>query len=224
MLLSTVRPNGINNDDVLDKGRQCFCPAYGEGKGLAVFRSPHICTGNIMYAENVWHEEFKWFNLTNNIVIVNCWDNDWMDRTQGSNMDSGSLLLVSNNKIAAIAKTVDIVPDKGKESECLYPTPVNKIDGDKTLRHYDYHNMAEIDHIIAGNSISQVVNTSQLLNSYYWQVKATHPEQKELLQEIYSDVSICSNLSQVEIDKSKKMYKNLPVKLILSQLCKMDGI
>ncbi len=221
LLLSTVKE--ITPSDVVASGRECYCPRfYVPNRGLAIFRSPHISTGNVMYAINVCHEEYKWFNLTDNIVLINAWDNDWFDRTQGSDCDSDQLVLVSNEQIAAIAKECDIIPEKGSESSCLYPTPVNAISGDKTLRKYTLSNMAEIDYIISENNIGRVVNTSQLLNSYYWHIKATQPEEKELLEEIYKNASICSSLSQVEIDKAKKMYKNLAVKRILSEMLKLE--
>lgn len=221
LLLSTVKK--VTAADVVAKGRECYCPRFNVvGKGLAIFRSPHICTGNIMYAVNEWHDEYVWFNLTNNIVLVNAWDNDWFDRTQGSDCDSDALLLVSQKQIVQIAKACDVIPEKSNESACLYSTPVNGISGDKKHRPYSLDSMAAIDYIIAENNIGRVVNVSQLLNSYYWDIKKNQPEETELLQEIYNRISICSSLSQVEIDKAKKMFQNLPVKRVLTSLCKLQ--
>lgn len=74
--------------------------------------------------------------------------------------------------------------------------------------------MANVDYAISVNLIGDIINTSQKLNSYYWDLKFNNKEaigkEKEILDkdldELYSLISLCSSLSQIEIDKAKKFY------------------
>jgi hypothetical protein len=93
------------------------------------------------------------------------------------------------------------------------------------LRKYNSKNMAEIDYIIYQNNIGKIVNLSQLLNSYYWEIKANSKsnEYQSLLNEIYSKTSTLSSLSQIEIDKSKKLFENLNINQLLGEIKKITN-
>ncbi|MFR5642718.1 MAG: hypothetical protein ACLTK7_06095 [Clostridium paraputrificum] len=187
----------------MDGKNEVYCRAYKDGEELCGFRNPHVCSGNVLYVVNKYRDEYKYFNLSNNIVIVNAVGFGIQDRLQGCDYDSDTVLLSNNN----------ILVSKAKES-IKYPTPVNRVSADKTKRYYNNSDMAEVDYAISVNLIGDIINTSQKLNSYYWDLKYNNRnaigKEKEILDkdldELYSLISLCSSLSQIEIDKAKKFY------------------
>jgi hypothetical protein len=188
-------------------GTEVWCPKFKDGDKLWGFRNPHICAGNCAILENKWFEELNYFNLTENIVIINTFDNDLADRLQGADEDS-DVMLIGNSPLIY-----------QKALECQkYPTPVKNVDLDKTLYTDSPENNANIDNIICSNDIGRIVNCSRLLNSYYWNMKSkgdtTH------LNEIYEKVSILSSMSQLAIDRAKKYFNDniLDIDLQLSKM------
>jgi hypothetical protein len=182
-------------ESTLHKGKQVYCSKFEDGQKVVGFRNPHICAGNVLVAENVYKEEFaKYFNLTENIVIINSYDNDFYDRLQGADLDSDTVLLSSNPLLLKRAL------------ECVdYLTPVNRIVIDKTPRRYNTDDMARIDNVISENDIGYIVNWSQILNSYYWN-EYNNGKPPELLEFLYNKISMLSSFSQLEIDKAKKYF------------------
>lgn len=67
----------------MDGKNEVYCRAYKDGEELCGFRNPHVCSGNVLYVKNKWKEEYKYFNLSNNIVIVNAIGFGIQDRLQG---------------------------------------------------------------------------------------------------------------------------------------------
>ena len=71
----------FQTQDEHDKKNQyeCYSPKFrtydAEGKDIEKelygFRNPHICSGNATYFINVYHPEYEWFNMTDNILAVN---------------------------------------------------------------------------------------------------------------------------------------------------------
>lgn len=199
------RLESYNNETIkyMDGKNEVYCRAYKDGEELCGFRNPHVCSGNVLYVKNRWRDEYKYLNLSRNIVIVNAIGFGIQDRLQGCDYDSDTVLLSNNN----------ILVSKAKEST-KYPTPVNRVSADKTKRYYNNSDMAEVDYAISVNLIGDIINTSQKLNSYYWDLKYNNRnaigKEKEILDkdldELYSLISLCSSLSQIEIDKAKKFY------------------
>lgn len=206
MLLHTLGIE-IERDNTLHKGKEIYCGAYESEEKLVAFRNPHIASGNVLVARNVYYEEFKYFNLTDNIVIINSFDNDIYDRLQGCDLDSDTMLISNNPTLLKRAQ------------ECVdYPTPVNDIQPSASARkrYYNYDDLVEVDYLISQNKIGEIVNLSQILNSYYWEYKNKKADE-ELLNIIYDHISMLSSLSQVEIDKAKKFY-DLHMDQILSDI------
>ncbi|MFL0194433.1 hypothetical protein ACJDU8_02430 [Clostridium sp. WILCCON 0269] len=183
----------ITEENTLHKGKEIYCSAYKNGEELVGFRNPNICSGNVLIAKNIYKKEFKYFNFTKNIVIINSADNDIFDRLQGCDLDSDTVLLTDHPIIKKRAKEV--------ENDV---TPINNIVSQIKKRPYNEIEMAEIDNIIANNVIGRIVNLSQILNSYYWETKKNAGD-KELLDILYKNISLLSSLSGTEIDKAKKM-------------------
>lgn len=174
------------------EGYQVYTPKYERDVVLAGFRNPLIASGNVLLSTNAYHNNLKWFNLTNNVVVINSIGCNILQRCQGMDMDSDTLLM-SNNKLL-VQKAVE---------NFKHLTPVNCITAEKKLLTLTLINKAAIDNTIANNAIGQVVNQSQICNSYYWH-QLKHGAKEEEMEEIYKDISLLSSLSQIEIDKAKK--------------------
>lgn len=186
---------GVQWTDSLHQPYQIYTSLFDDGAELTGFRNPHISAGNVCVFKNKKIEQIdKYLNLTKNIVVINAFGNDVFARLQGADVDSDSVLLVQNDIILKAAK------------ECQkFATPLNRIEGEKQQRKYSSADIAEVDYLIGQNMIGQIVNLSQLFNSYYWDYKSKCATDKQL-QTIYDCVSLLSSLSQMEIDKAKKFF------------------
>lgn len=194
MLLHSI---GLFNGECLAKGFEMYCKSYNNNQELATFRNPHINSGNVMLAKNVWHDEYKWFNLTNNITIVNVSDNDFPDRGQGFDYDSDTLLHIPHKIFVEVARQCQV-----------YKTPLNSVKGDSKIRRNNLEELAELDNILSNNFIGKIINKSQIVNSYMWDCKAKGKD-KKLIDELYDISSMLSSLSQIELDKAKKSFDNV---------------
>ena len=188
----------IRNNPLIKK--QLYCRRYENGAMLAGFRNPHITIGNVLVAENVHREEFDtYFNLSDNIVISNAYDNDIMERLQGQDYDSDTLLLSSDPILVKAAAACQ---------NSNFRVPINGIEGENTERNFKPSDEADLDYNTAANKIGEIVNLSQILNSYYWHYNSMNDngQYDGLHKEIYTQTSILSSLSQIEIDRAKKDY------------------
>lgn len=202
MLLSAV---GEPITDTVHHGKEIYCSGYADGVKLVGFRNPHVCAGNVLVAQNKSHNDLKWFNLTNNIVVINSYDNDLFDRLQGADLDSDTILLTNNPTLL-----------KAGEQCQRFKTPINKIKTSKVHYTNSPQSHADIDNAIADNFIGRIINLSQLLNSCFWDIAYCNDEEHEwydfetndqLLQNIYDKISLLSSLSQLELDKAKKFFE-----------------
>lgn len=191
MLMSA---SGIEWSSSLHDPYEIHSTMFDNGSNVACFRNPHVASGNVCILKNKRLPEIdEYMNLTNNIVVINAFKNDILSRLQGADFDSDTVLITNNSIILEVGK------------RCMkFATPLNKIKGEKSnFNKYNPRDIAETDHIIAENAIGQVINLSQLFNSYYWDSELENKSKQEL-QIIYDQVSKLSSLSQVEIDRAKK--------------------
>jgi hypothetical protein len=69
------------------KGREVYTKYFDSGMELTGFRNPHVNSGNVAILKNTHKEEFDtYFNFTNNIVIMNVYDNDITSTLQGADL------------------------------------------------------------------------------------------------------------------------------------------
>lgn len=187
------------------EGWSVYCPRYNDGEEVAMFRSPHIATGNVMFATNRTHELLdRYFNLSNNIVVINSIGVPVLDCLQGADFDSDFALMCREPHVLARAKEVN-----GKFLIPKNAVPTNKIDG------YTFADCAKIDNKIADNKIGSICNLAQVLQSYYWTLYFANREDKRLA-EVTGLISKLSSLSQLEIDKSKKYFSFSMSKMLQS--------
>lgn len=190
---------GKYNNKSIMQGREIYCKYYKDGQDFCATRNPHINSGNVMYTTNKYHKEYdEWFNLTENICAINFFDSDVPDRLQGCDVDSDTLLLLPDK----------ILSTKAKYCEDNFPTPINNIKGISKTRKNNMNELYELDVVLSDNYIGRIVNMSQIINSYLNEA-ISKGESKETIDELYQATSRLSSLSQIEIDKSKKVFDNV---------------
>lgn len=212
LLLYTIGRYNENSEFSLLKGKEIYCNNYKDKEELVGFRNPHIAQGNVLYAKNIYKQEFKkYFNFTKNIVVTNATDNDINDRLQGQDYDSDTMILSSNS----------ILVEAAKESKDSF-TPINFINPKPVFKELNPMNMAETDKNISQNYIGEIVNLSQILQSYYWhEFYKGNNSDKEKLNKIYESISKLSSLSNIEIDKAKKEFPEVEA---VNELNKIRGL
>ena len=105
---------------------QCFTNRFKDNEYLACFRSPHNSKNNISYLHNVYSDEYlKYFDLGEQIIVLNVLHTPIQDRMNGCDFDSDSGYVTNQPDIVKCAKRAYI----------NYPTIVNNIVKDKN--HYN---------------------------------------------------------------------------------------
>ena len=195
MLLASI---GKYKNESIMNGREIYCPYYNNNQEFCASRNPHVNAGNVMYTVNKKHEEYNWFNLTDNICAINFFDNDAPDRLQGCDTDSDTLLILPT----------PILVDKAKYCEDNFTTPINMVKGESKPRKYNMRELNKLDIILSNNYIGKIINLSQVINSYMNDA-IFKKGSNEIINDLYNLSSRLSSLSQIEIDKSKKIFDNV---------------
>lgn len=160
-------------------------------------RSPHVTMGNILLAKNIANEEIdKYFNMTKEIVYINSINENILQRLSGADMDSDTMLLTDN----------ELLINTAKRNYKNYLVPTSCVFAQKTKRHYNSQNKADLDVKTSINKIGEIVNLSQQLNSLYWEW-ISHGKSFNDCNELYQDICKLAVLSGVEIDKAKKEFR-----------------
>lgn len=170
-----------------NEARSTFFPNFEE---ILCARSPHVTMGNLFVAKNKCAETdayATWFNLTKEIICVNSIGECLLDRLNGCDFDSDAMLITNN----------PIMLKAAKEHYSKFGVPVGDFEY-KTKNKEVY----QIDTDISNNVIGKIINTSQWLNSIFWDKKANGFFDIEL----YYDICKLAVLSGIEIDKAKRNY------------------
>lgn len=195
MLKQTTQEEMVTES--INHGWEVYCPRFDNNKELCMIRNPQINSGNIAHVTNTYHNEYKWFNLSDFVVILNTYDVDVMNRLQGCDFDIDSALLIEQPTIVSKAK------------ECMdkYYTPINAIKGKTDLKRDTLEELAELDNYLGQSTrtIGQIVNKSAICNAYMWHYIANNGD-KELIQKLYDASSMLSSFSQIAIDMAKKSF------------------
>ena len=208
MLLASI---GEYNGQSIMQNREIYCKYYNNSQTFCATRNPHINAGNVMFTTNKYHLEYnKWFNLTDNICAINFFDNDAPDRLQGCDTDSDTFLLIPDN----------ILSSKAYYCEQNFPTPINRVKGTNVPRKYNMIELQKLDVILSDNYIGKIVNMSQIINSYMNDA-ISKDEPEEIIDILYQASSKLSSLSQIEIDKSKKIFDNVNMNKELGKMRKI---
>ena len=186
---------GLSHDSSLHIGRQIYTPMFDDLVEVATFRNPHTSMGNVGNYVNKRHSQFRYFNLTDNIAIINNYDNDILDRHNSMDQDGDTMLCSTNS----------ILVSKSKLCMSQFPTPIPMIDQTAKNRVYDAKNRSIVDNIISDNRIGEICNMGAVYQSYYWDEYFKDNPDTDKLDVIYDAISQLSSLSGLEIDKAKKL-------------------
>jgi hypothetical protein len=169
-----------------------------EPKTVLCSRNPHVTMGNVLVTQNVDNELIKkYMNLTNEIVIINTINENIMHRMSGMDMDSDTMLITDNEVlIKAAQKHYD-----------RFLVPTNLIKPAVKELEYTPKNLAELDNKTSENYIGQIINFSQVLNSYYWHCMNNGINID--FDDLYQDICQLDCMSGVEIDKAKRDFGKL---------------
>ena len=169
-----------------------------EPKQVLCSRNPHVTMGNILVTTNVRNDLIeKYMNLTNEIVIINTINENIMQRMSGMDMDSDTMLITDN----------EILIRAGLRNYDKFLVPTNLINPEKKNVEYTPQNLAKLDDDTSENYIGQIINFSQVLNSYYWDCK--NNDRDIDYDDLYKDICQLDCMSGVEIDKAKKDFGEL---------------
>lgn len=195
MLRQTTQQDMIDNS--INTGWEVYCPTFENDKELCMIRNPQINSGNIAHVINKYHDEYKWFNLSDFIVVINTYDIDIMNRLQGADFDSDTALLIEH----------PIIVEKAKECMSKYYTPINAIKGQTDLKRDNMYELANLDNYLGQSTrtIGQIVNKSAVCNAYMLHYIKNNGD-KELIQKLYDASSMLSSFSQIAIDMAKKSF------------------
>ena len=186
------------------KGMEVYTKLFKDNKKLAIFRSPHICQANIVYTVNKQSNEIdKYFNFTNNIIVINNIRSLICQRLQGADTDGDSVLVCGNNIVVNMAYA---------SREML--VPINNISFGVTKRKYNNDSAYQIDKEIAKNKIGDICNLAQDVNGTIAHLQAIGELTDELHKELLNAVSKLSSLSQLEIDRSKKYFNKSELDIV----------
>ena len=179
---------------------QCYTKRFDPGEYLAAFRNPHNSPNNICYLHNVASAEMdKYFELSENILAVNCINTDIQDRANGMDHDSDFMFVTNHPTIVKAAK----------QCYAEYPTVVNQLKESGITYNNTMKEYARMDNKFAKSQryIGESSNLAQLAMTYYWTDRAQHKEFTFRSKELYDNFVILAVLAQVVIDGCKREYE-----------------
>lgn len=172
------------------------CKRFNYDKDLLGSRSPHVCSGNVWIARNVYAADIDYyFNLSREIVCINSIGENVLERLSGSDFDSDTVLLTDN----------PILLNAARRNYNNFAVPTRMISSRKRKRRYTKEDMADLDIKTGVNKIGEIVNLSQELNTLMWDM-VNNGASIESVYGLYCDVAMLDVMSNIEIDSAKKEY------------------
>lgn len=170
---------------------------FNDGEQLIASRSPHITMGNIFLPKNKYNEQIdKYFVLSKEIVCVNSIKENLLEKLNGADFDSDTILISNDELLINIAK----------RNYNNFKVPVNLVEAKKIDRYYTLEQQCDLDVKTSINKIGEIVNVSQELNSYLWH-KLNNNYSLEDVKDLYLDICKLAVMSCIEIDRAKKEFE-----------------
>lgn len=193
LLLHSVGEDVMNDHsfECEDGAVQCFTTRFDNGKYLACFRSPHNSAHNIAHLHNVYSDVyFKYFNLGEQIIVLNTKCTSIEDRLNGCDFDSDMGFVTDQEDIVQCAK----------EHYINFPTVVNNIPKSKVKYSNSLENYAIVDNKLASaqSAIGESSNLAQFSQSYMY----SFPNEKKYREY----VGILAVIAQCAIDNAKRVF------------------
>lgn len=193
---------------------QCYCSRYADGEELYGFRSPHIAIGENAILTNTDRKEWKWFNFTDRILVINLFGKGAFlsDIWQGCDTDS-DVAYIGNDPVVLEATKSTV--ESGK-----YLIPINGLSPENDPQNYTDEKMAEIDGKLANDLIGKICNLARDLQCFYWHLYNTGTEEnkKKYLPQIYDDICILAVASNIAIDSAKRRYRGVQLESELNSI------
>lgn len=195
---------------------ECYCSRYADGEELYGFRSPHIAIGENAILKNTDRQEWKWFNFTDRILIINLFGKGAFlsDIWQGCDTDS-DVAYIGNDPVILEA-TKETVKSGN------YLIPINGLSPENDPKYYTDEEMATIDGKLANDFIGKICNLARDLQCFYWHLYNTGTEanKQKYLPQIYDDICILACASNIAIDSAKRRYKGVNLATEISEIKK----
>ena len=188
------------------KDNTIYSKKFKDKELIAGARSPHITMGNILLRTNDLENDFinTYFpNLSEEIVCVNAIGENIQQMLNGCDYDSDTILLTNDS----------VIVDAARKEENKFLVPVSNIDelNDDDIDELNdddseklTRRLVNLDHTSSNNSIGEIVNKSQKLNSHLWD----EANKNHKIDDIYKDICKLAVFSGIEIDSAKKTYVN----------------
>lgn len=169
---------------------------FAYDKQLLGSRSPHVCASNIWLPTNKKNELIdKYMNLTKEIVCVNSINENLLQKLNGCDFDSDTVLLTDN----------ELLINATNKNYSVFKVPTSLVLAKKIERYYTNVQKSDLDIKTSFNKIGDIINLSQQLNSILWDRINSGQVVEENL-DLFYDICILAVLSGIEIDKSKKEF------------------
>lgn len=178
-----------------------FFPA---GSRMLGSRSPHVANGNVWLTTISHNSEIeRYFRVTPQIIYINSIGENLLERLSGADFDSDQVLITNNSILISAAE----------KHYGHFPVPTGLVKAAKASRQYTTEDLADLDIQTSVNKIGEIINLSQELNSRLWDMinKGASPGSTDV-QSLYCDIAKLDVMSNLEIDKAKKI---LPVNNVL---------
>ena len=193
----------FNGESVLGVGN-VHTKRFDYGTTILGTRSPHINSGDVLLANNAESDIIdRYFVSSSEVVHINSIGENILQRLQGADFDSDSILLTDNK----------ILIEAAEKNYRIFKVPTSFIEAKKIQWTYDSNSKAKLDINTSVNLIGQIVNLSQYLNSIMWERiydDVQHGIDKETAirnqTDLYNDICILSAASGCEIDRAKKTF------------------
>jgi hypothetical protein len=151
--------------------------------------------GNIWLPENRFNELIHaYINVSDEIVIINLINENVMQRLNGADFDSDSVLLTDDSMFIKLAK----------RNYQKFKVPTAYVESRKIKRRYTKQELCDLDVKTNVNKIGEIVNLSQELNSLLWHNMNNSIECD--FSSLYLDICKLAIMSGCEIDKAKKEF------------------
>lgn len=177
-------------------GNQIYSTRFKFGTDILGSRSPHVTMGDIAVFKNTENKNYKkYFNLSKAIVCINSVNENILQRLQGADFDSDTVLLTDNSQLIKIAK----------KHYGDFKVPTNTVTSAKRKRYFTVEDQVDLDVKTSVNKIGEIINEAQRLNSILWE-QLNNGASIASIKELYNDICKLSALSNIEIDKAKKEF------------------
>lgn len=183
---------------------ECWNSRYQDGEDLYGFRSPHICTGNCALLKNTNRPEWKWFNFTNRILVINLWGKGAFLSQIWNGCDTDSDTAFIGNDPTVLDEVRNVISQN-------YLVPINGLSPEADPHEFNEVEMAKVDSKLSNDLIGKICNLARDIQSFYWHLFNTGTEENKskYLPMIYDDICILEVASNIAIDSAKRRYKGV---------------